>query len=755
MKNHFQINFLLVVAVSLSSYWCAGQNVDFGKSYINVTKGNTGGTLETGDTIEIRATFVVRNILTSYDSCAFYDTIPLGTTYIPGTLRILTNEGLIYKQFSDASADLDEAWITGTGHITMHLGFNPASGSEATRFRRGTVASSHRPSFFSNCIMVMSYRVAVSASTHTIINTGGGIVTYKNGSAPEEQYRYPDNSVMVYPNFGMCSNSLGTNALGTESNGSFGSGIAQNRAASGNVPSSYNYTTFTAISPNDYYYGIANNTSNGNNFTTSDAWPKPDNATLPTHRIFEKWDIMGDHTGATNLTAGNPPGDNTTPAGYMLVINASYRTDSAFTQFITGLCPNTYYEISCWIRNVCGTCGFDSTGKSPGNPGYIPTAPGDSSGVHPNLTFDVNGIDYYTTGNIKYTGEWVKKGFTFLTGSDQTTLTLKLFNNAPGGGGNDWAIDDISVATCLPDMIYSPALNPPVCEGNPLTLSDTIQSFFDNYTYYKWQRSVDAGITWSDVTPDSGPATVSWTGSSWSYVTSYTIPPENLAVTDSGDIYRLIVATTISNLSDVTCQSTDLLNVVTLDIMDCSGVLSTDFISTSGKINNGFANIFWTTSKEEHALYYEVQRSNNGVDFRKVAIVNGRNGTTGRNSYFFSDIEKAGLKIYYRIVIRTITGNSKYSRTLQLNTEVINADFIKVVNPFTKDLVFEINMLKDSKIDIILTDAIGKQIREYSVNAYEGINTITIANTEILAPAIYILQVRNRDKVISRKVVKK
>jgi len=32
-------------------------------------------------------------------------------------------------------------------------------------------------------------------------------------------------------------------------------------------------------------------------------------------------------------------------AGYMLVVNAAYRIDSAFKQTITGALSNTYYEV--------------------------------------------------------------------------------------------------------------------------------------------------------------------------------------------------------------------------------------------------------------------------------------------------------------------------------------------------------------------------------------------------------------------------
>src|SRR5882672_5640108 len=114
----------------------AAQNIDFGKSYINVTKGLNGGTVETGDTLEIRASFVVRS--GTYDSCGYTDAVPAGTTYIPGSIRVLTNEGKIYKQFTDAMND-DQGWLTGST-VRINLGYNTAA-SPATAFRRGRVAN--------------------------------------------------------------------------------------------------------------------------------------------------------------------------------------------------------------------------------------------------------------------------------------------------------------------------------------------------------------------------------------------------------------------------------------------------------------------------------------------------------------------------------------------------------------------------------------------------------------------------------------
>ncbi|MBL7749721.1 MAG: hypothetical protein JNM19_19955, partial [Chitinophagaceae bacterium] len=413
--------------------------IDLGKSYINTSK-PAGGTVETNDILQIRASVVVRS--GSFDSCRFTDVIPAGTTYVPGSLSIITNEGKVYKSFTDAQFDAsnDEGWISGS-NITINMGYRTVD-QPATVFRRGRIRNNngHKPSFYGGtCIMVASYRVQVTAATNTTINLGGGNVTYTTTPPVITTFTFPSRIVSVYNNYGICANSIGVNSLGTEFNGTFGSGNPRNRGTSGNVPVGYTFANFTCGSPQDYFYGIANNTSGGI-YSTSNAWPKPDGAcggSPTTHRVFTLWDIIGDHTGAVSPTAGNPATDTTggRTGGYMLVINAAYRIDSAFQHTITGLCANTYYEISCWMRNICSKCGCDSNGVGATGGGYIPSALADSSGVRPNLAMALDGVDYYTTGDLVYNGQWVKKGFTFLTGPAQTSFTMRFYNNSPGGGG--------------------------------------------------------------------------------------------------------------------------------------------------------------------------------------------------------------------------------------------------------------------------------------------------------------------------------
>ena len=172
-------------------------------------------------------------------------------------------------------------------------------------------------------------------------------------------------------------------------------------------------------------------------------------------------------------------------------------------------------------------------------------------------------------------------------------------------------------------MNYSPSITPMICQGNPLDIFDTVRSHFDNYTFYKWQRSTDAGANWTDVTT-ADDTTVTLNGSNYQYVTRYRIPATNTTLADSADLYRLVVATTTPNLSNTACLSTDLTTIVTLNVQDCGVPLGINFISFSGKLDRGNANLIWTTSKENEPVYYSIERSYDGTSFSSIAVLPGQ-----------------------------------------------------------------------------------------------------------------------------------
>lgn len=320
---------------------------------------------------------------------------------------------------------------------------------------------------------------------------------------------YTDRTVVVGPACApaaLCPSTT-TNLF---TNGDFGAGTPVNGTPLSTTETQYGNTNMTCSAPDDGLYAVVN-TTNCNGLGG---------------QVFNTWDLTEDHT----------TGD---VGGYMMLVNASFNPDIVIEKNISGLCPNTEYEFSAFVRNV------------------YPTGP-----ILPNLTFLLDGIGKYSTGDI--TGSaWVEVGFRFTTGGSQTTASFSIRNNAPGGNGNDWAIDDIFVGLCIPDITITPPLLRKVClAAASETISATVTDPRQQFDAWRWQESTDGGTTWAFI----GTATTSTFNASNQYVASFTLAGP-LGATYNNRKYRLRVASTTGNLSSTTCSYVSPTAVITLQII--------------------------------------------------------------------------------------------------------------------------------------------------------------------------------------------
>lgn len=239
-----------------------------------------------------------------------------------------------------------------------------------------------------------------------------------------------------------CAGSLGENIF---RGGDFGSGATNVLVPDPRIAPGYQYSLSNP--PGDGYYVITNNTN----------WPG----------LYGTWLSMKDNSNDPN--------------GYMMVVNASYTPGIFYEQTITGLCENTLYEFSADIINLIKT---PVTGH-----------------ILPNVSFLLDSLIKYNTGAIPQSERWNKVGFTFTTATGQDTLRLALQNNAPGGNGNDLAIDNISFRACGPRALITPDMILNICEDNMLK-ARLLGTPYPNPAI-QWQRSVDGVINWTNFSTDS------------------------------------------------------------------------------------------------------------------------------------------------------------------------------------------------------------------------------------------------------------
>jgi hypothetical protein len=157
------------------------------------------------------------------------------------------------------------------------------------------------------------------------------------------------------------------------------------------------------------------------------------------------------------------------PLGYMMVVNATFAPGIFYQQNIDGLCDNTVYEFTADVINIV---------KS-----------NVANHILPNVSFLIDQVERFTTGAIPQNETWKTYGFTFTTQPGQEQLTLTLRNNAPGGIGNDLALDNISFRPCGPMASIDISADGRVCEN---LLHPTLSAIIESDTgSIQWQISTD------------------------------------------------------------------------------------------------------------------------------------------------------------------------------------------------------------------------------------------------------------------------
>lgn len=250
----------------------------------------------------------------------------------------------------------------------------------------------------------------------------------------------------------LCTGSLGDPII----NISFGQGTNPGNPLLA-ATTSYQYSSSDC--PADGYYTVRNNTSG----CFGSSWHN----------------VTADHTG--------------NPDGYFMLVNASYQPGDFYLDTVKNLCENTTYEFAAWMMNV------------------LMPASCSGSGIQPNITLSIertNGtvLQSYNTGNIATASspQWHQYGSFFTTPASVTNIVLRMTNNAPGGCGNDIALDDIIFRPCGPTIAETidglTGSTVSYCEGpaRQLLLGCALSGGFTN-PEFQWHRRDPSQPNWANI----------------------------------------------------------------------------------------------------------------------------------------------------------------------------------------------------------------------------------------------------------------
>jgi hypothetical protein len=244
----------------------------------------------------------------------------------------------------------------------------------------------------------------------------------------------------------------------------------------------------------------------------------------------------------------------------------------------------------------------------------------------------------------------------------------------------------------------------------------------------------------------------------YQYVASYTIPIAETQASNTGDRYRLVVASNATNLGLGTCNYSDPDPIIiTINTSGGCLIVASDFLSVSAKLVNNYTKLSWSTVNEENQVKYKIERSDDGINFYTVDIVPGNaRSMSEKNNYSFDDPTAVSGSAYYRIgVINSLNILKKYSRNLLVrNLKQSGWTIEAVTNPFTTAIQFEINSPNMAQAKIELLDNTARLVSLQNRVISSGNNFLSIYNVDALQQGLYLLRVTINDKTETRRIIK-
>ncbi len=150
----------------------------------------------------------------------------------------------------------------------------------------------------------------------------------------------------------------------------------------------------------------------------------------------------------------------------------------------------------------------------------------------------------------------------------------------------------------------------------------------------------------------------------------------------------------------------------------------------------------WTTASEINNHGFEIERSNDGIEFYTVAFVQGAGTSTESREYVYNDnVEyKGGETFYYRLKQVDLDGRVEYSDIIEVEFDIVK-EFVlnqNYPNPFNPSTTIKYAVPQTSLVNIKVYDLTGQEVASL-VNETKEAGTYEIKfDARNLASGVYI-----------------
>ncbi|HTF05951.1 MAG TPA: T9SS type A sorting domain-containing protein, partial [Bacteroidia bacterium] len=169
--------------------------------------------------------------------------------------------------------------------------------------------------------------------------------------------------------------------------------------------------------------------------------------------------------------------------------------------------------------------------------------------------------------------------------------------------------------------------------------------------------------------------------------------------------------------------------------------LPVELVAFSGVSFDDHNHLDWVTASEMNNDYFNVERSDDGVNFHTIGTVDGSGNSTQHIEYPFNDYSPIEGINYYRLKQVDFNGAVTYSNIVALEFHRGNMSVANVKpNPTNGEVNFDFFTPVETTIHVVITDVTGRVVRDEYKSVKAGANLVNTM-IEDQAAGIYSMTV--------------
>lgn len=170
--------------------------------------------------------------------------------------------------------------------------------------------------------------------------------------------------------------------------------------------------------------------------------------------------------------------------------------------------------------------------------------------------------------------------------------------------------------------------------------------------------------------------------------------------------------------------------------------LSLNLLEFSADANENSTLLKWKSMDEIQFSHYDVERSDDGKNFVKIATVNGKGGPNTPATYHYEDLRSKTNVVYYRLKMFDVDGQFRYSNNLFVDPKDHLTDPYSIVHSAIQndDLFIILQSKKQGSVRYVLYNSVGKTVHaSHNMDIHKGNNSASLP-IKGLSTGIYILK---------------